>query len=268
MVGGGRLLESDMVLRPPPRCPDDAYVNERLYELLRSRIDDPAHLVSALSLYIRRIHLGKLLSLYEAYRLVTELPGSVVELGVFKGESLLFFGKLMELLNVNDRSARVIGFDNFAGFPELHAKDGADDTKVDKRLGGWSSAGYREELLALINAFDHDRLAGHKSRIELVEGDITETVPAYAAAHPGLRIKLLNLDCDLYEPTLAGLRSLYPLVVEGGVVLLDEYAFEQFPGESKAVEEYFGSAMPMIKKFPFYSNPGGYFIKRGGEPTR
>src|SRR4030095_9523337 len=149
-----------MVLRPPPRCPDDAYVNERLYELLRSRIDDPAHLVSSLSLYIRRIHLGKLLSLYEAYRLVTELPGSVVELGVFKGESLLFFGKLMELLNVNDR------------------------------LGGWSSANYREELLALINAFDHDRL--------------------------------------LYESTLAGLRSLYPLVVEGGVVLLDEEPSSSF----------------------------------------
>ena len=52
------------------------------------------------------------------------------------------------------------------------------------------------------------------------------------------------------------------------MVLLDEYAFEQFPGESKAVEEYFGPAMRSGQKFPFYSNPGGYFIKRGGEPTR
>jgi hypothetical protein len=256
-----------MTLRPPPRCPDDAYVNERLHALLRGRIDDAPHVTSALSLYIRRIHLGKLLSLYEAYRLVTELPGSVVELGVFKGESLLFFAKLMELLNVNDRSARVIGFDNFAGFPALRAEDGAADARVDKRVGGWSSAGHREELLALINAFDHDRLAGHKARVELVEGDIAETVPAYAASPPGLRIKLLNLDCDLYEPTLAGLRHLYPLVVEGGVVLLDEYGFEQFPGESKAVEEYFGGAMPVIRKFPFYSNPGGYFVKRGGGPA-
>ena len=252
-----------MALRPPPRCPDDAYVNDRLWELLRARIDDQAHVTSALSLYIRRIHLGKLLSLYEAFRLVSELPGSVVELGVFKGESLLFFAKLMEMLNVNDRSSRVIGFDNFAGFPSLHAKDGATDERVDKRTGGWSSAGHREELLALINAFDHDRLAGHKARIELVEGDITQTVPKFAAEHPGLRIKLLNLDCDLYEPTLVALQHFYPRVVEGGVVLLDEYAFEQFPGESRAVEEYFGGAMPVLRKFPFYSNPGAYFVKRG-----
>jgi len=257
-----------LALHQPPRCPDDAYVNDRLHALLRARIDDASHVTSALSLYLRRIHLGKLLGLYEAYRMVTELPGSVVELGVFKGESLMFFAKLMELLNVNDRSARVIGFDNFGGFPALHAEDGADDARVDKRQGGWNSAEYREELLALINAFDHDRLAGHKPRIELVEGDIVQTVPAYVLAHPGLRIKLLNLDCDLYEPTLIGLRHLYPLVVEGGVVLLDEYGFEQFPGESRAVEEYFGGAMPTIRKFPFYSNPGGYFVKRGGGPLR
>jgi hypothetical protein len=256
------------MLRQPPRCPDDAYVNEQLHGLLRARIDDAAHVTSALSLYIRRLHLGKLLGLYEAFRMVAELPGSIVELGVFKGESLLFFAKLMEILNVNDRSARVIGFDNFAGFPPLHAKDGADDAQVDKRRGGWSSADYRADLLSLINAFDHDRLAGHKARIELVEGDIVETVPAYAAAHPGLRVKLLNLDCDLYEPTLAGLRHFYPLLVEGGVVLLDEYAFEQFPGESRAVEEYFGDAMPVLRKFPFYSNPGGYFVKRGIAPIR
>ena len=94
------------------------------------------------------------------------------------------------------------------------------------------------------------------------------TVPAFVAAHPGLRIRLLNLDCVLYEPTLVGLRHLYPLVVEGGVVLLDEYGFEQFPDESRAVEEYFGNAMPVIRKFPFYSNPGGYLVKRGSGVPR
>jgi hypothetical protein len=51
-----------MALHEPPRCPDDAYVNERRHELLRARIDDAPHVTSALSLYIRRIHLGKLAS--------------------------------------------------------------------------------------------------------------------------------------------------------------------------------------------------------------
>src|SRR5260370_11930238 len=188
-------------MKPPPRAPDDAYVNAVVAEMSKLRVDDGDHVVSSLSLYMRRIHLGRMLALYEAYRLVEDIPGSVVELGVFKGESLLFFAKLMEMLNFNDRSCSVIGFDNFAGFPDFHAEDGAVDERTSKVVGGWSSANYADDLKRLIGLFDHDRLAGHKPRIELVEGDIRETVPPYADENPGLRIPLLHLDSDLYRPT-------------------------------------------------------------------
>ncbi len=175
-----------MTLKEPNPCPEDDYVNERLHQLLKSRIDDPAHAMASLSLYMRRIHIGKLLALYEAFRMVDDMPGSVVELGVFKGESLLWFARLMEILNNNDRSTAVIGFDNFKGFESLHAKDGAADEQFDKVVGGWSSADYYDDLLALINVFDHDRMAGQKARIRLVEGDICETVPLFVAENPGV----------------------------------------------------------------------------------
>lgn len=249
-------------LPAPHPCPNDNYVRQRLFELLSSRMEEKEEVLGSLSLYMRRIHLGRLLSLYDAYKMVVDLPGSIVELGVFRGETLLFFGKLMELLNFNDRSCKVIGFDNFAGFPELNPKDGPLDARVDKVVGGWSSANLRQHLREVIHAFDHDRLAGQKQRIELIEGDIRETVPKYALENPGLRIRLLHLDCDLYEPTLIGLQQLYDRVVPGGIVILDEYGFAEFPGESKAVEEYFGSKMPVLRKFPLYSNPGAYFIKQ------
>lgn len=45
------------------------------------------------------------------------------------------------------------------------------------------------------------------------------------------------------------------------MILLDEFAFDEFPGEASAVRDFFGSSMPRIRKFPFYSNPGGYIIK-------
>jgi hypothetical protein len=67
----------------------------------------------------------------------------------------------------------------------------------------------------------------------------------------------------LYDPTLAALKALYPLVVPGGVVLLDEYGMEGFPGESAAFDEYFGNNRPKLTKFPFISTPGGYFVKQG-----
>jgi len=248
-------------LRAPNHCPDEPYIKDTLYSLLQRRFDDKEHLLSAQTLYLRRPNLGRLLSLYEAYKRVVDLPGSVVELGVFKGESLLLFGKLMELMNPSDRSCGVVGFDNFKGFTALNVEDGGENPQAGRVVGGWSSENYHEDLLGLINVFDHDRMVGQKARIELVEGDINETVPRYVQENPGLRIRLLHLDCDLYEPTLTGLKYLYDKVVKGGIVILDEYAFKEFPGESKAVEDFFGKDMPLIKKFPYYSNPGGYFIK-------
>ncbi len=241
--------------------PDNEYIHTQLHSLLKDRINDKNHLVNSLSLYIRRMHWGKIFALYEAFKITMGLPGDIVELGVFKGESLLILAKLVEIFQSNDRSVEVIGFDTFAGFPALSSQDDGDDSDVDRTAGGWNSSAYYHELKQLIDIFDHDRLAPQKPRIRLIEGDITDTVPSFVKDNPGLKIKLLNIDCDLYKPTLIGLKCLYDKIVKGGIILLDEYAFKEFPGESAAVDEFFSGQPPQIKRFEFSANPGGYIIK-------
>ena len=51
------------------------------------------------------------------------------------------------------------------------------------------------------------------------------------------KISLLRLDTDLYESTKVELNILYPLLVENGVLIIDDYG--DFPGCRKAVDEYF-----------------------------
>src|SRR5579862_5968993 len=177
--------------RKPPKQPDDGYVVAGLRELLSARASDPALYDGALANYLRRIHIGKILALWEAFKMVQDLPGHIVELGVFKGQSLLLFAKFMELMNPNDRSCSVIGFDNFSGFTELHEKDGAVDGRVDKVKGGWNPSNYYNELKAHIHLFDFDRSVGHKPRIELIEGDIQKTVSEFAKSRSGACIRLL-----------------------------------------------------------------------------
>ena len=101
----------------------------------------------------------------------------------------------------------------------------------------------------------------HAKRIEVIEGDINETVPSYVEKNPGLRISLLHLDVDLYKPNLAALEHFYPRVVPGGLVVLDEYGMTEWGGESKAFEDYFGEKQSKIQKFNWTSTPGGFFIK-------
>jgi len=95
------------------------------------------------------------------------------------------------------------------------------------------------------------------SNIELVEGDILESIPRYVENNPALKIALLVVDVDIYEPTKAVLEYLYPSVVPGGVVILDDYAV--WAGATKAVDEYFNGKVK-FKKFPFNPTPT-YFVK-------
>ena len=66
------------------------------------------------------------------------------------------------------------------------------------------------------------------------------------------------MDVDIYEPTVIILKHLWPRVVKGGVLLLDDYG--NFPGETKAVDEYFKGDGIEIRKLPFAASPA-YIIK-------
>ena len=69
---------------------------------------------------------------------------------------------------------------------------------------------------------------------------------------------MLNLDVDIYEPAVTILEYLYPLIVPGGILILDDYGI--FPGETKAADDYFQGKKIKINKFPFAKTPA-YIIK-------
>ena len=211
--------------------------------------------------FCRRISFLKTASLFEIFSMIKDLPGSIVEAGVFRGQSLFTFRQLLEAYAPGDSLRKVIGFDTFSGFTSLHELDGAPDETRAKIVGGWDSSSFYPILTELARIAQEDSYMPRVARMEIIKGDVLTTIPEYVASHPGLRISLLNLDVDLYEPTLVALEQLYPLVVPGGVVIVDEYAMPGFPGESAALEQYFGSGMPALRKFPFTPTPGAFFIK-------
>ncbi|KKK48755.1 hypothetical protein LCGC14_3141950, partial [marine sediment metagenome] len=95
---------------------------------------------------------------------------------------------------------------------------------------------------------------------ELIEGDIHETLPNYLREHPELRISLLHIDVDVYEPTETILSSLLNHVVRGGVIMLDDY--NTVSGETKAVDEFFADKPNVkIKTLSWTNTPAGYIVK-------
>ncbi len=201
-----------------------------------------------LSCDITRI--SKILSHYEIYKMIKEIAGEVVECGVFKGASYLRFVMFREIFG-NPFSKKIIGFDTFSKFPETSFQD---DEKARKQFinSAGSDSISKEQLLKILN------YKGLNKHIDLIEGDITETVPAYVKANPELKISLLNLDTDIYEPAVTILEHLYPKITKGGILMLDDYGTH--PGETKAVDEYFQNKDIEIKKFSFAMTPS-YILK-------
>ena len=181
--------------------------------------------------------LAKVLAHYEIYKLQHDVPGAIVECGVFKGSSLIRFTTMRHLM----------------GIPET--KFDADQKSRQKFITDSGEQGIDEDQL--MKVFKHK---GIDQNVELVKGDVNITVPEYLKKNPELRISLLNIDVDVYEATKTCIESLYPHVVKGGVIVLDDYV-STFPGANKAVEDYLRDKKVDIKRFPFSVTPC-YFVKQ------
>ena len=192
----------------------------------------------------------KFLSHYELFKITKDLPGSIVECGVFKGASLVRFAGFRDIFGTAF-SQKIIGFDIFGDFPKT---DFEEDQKY--RDDFINSAGISS--IAVEQLMEVLKRKGVDENVELVKGDVTKTVPEYVAANPHLKISLLNLDTDIYEPAVTILKLLYPRIVKGGILILDDYG--TFPGETKAVDDYFKGKNVEIKKFPFAMTPC-YIVK-------
>lgn len=187
--------------------------------------------------------LPKMLAHYEIYKSIVNLPGQIVECGVFKGTSLIRFCTFREVLE-SPFSRKIIGFDIFGKFPK---KGDVDDAAFIEKFE--RDAGDGISVTELKQVFSHKGFENY----ELVKGDIIETVPDYAEAHPELKIALLHIDVDVYEPSMVVLQHLYDRVVKGGVIIFDDYG--TVAGETKAIDEFFCNKDVEVEKLPISHIP-------------
>jgi hypothetical protein len=217
------------------------------------------HLVENFSLYASRKSLARTLVHIDLFKRTLEIPGSIVECGVFRGTSALLFAKLLDIFMPHDLSKRVIGFDTFEGFPTISEEDNAP-SNPESKVGGFQDLKAFEELKLILENYNSESFYKDFERIIFVKGDLTKTAPVFLENNPELRISLLHLDLDIYEPTLSSLELFYSRVVRGGVIIIDDYGDKGWPGPGLAIEKFFAK-QPMLYKFPHRSMPGAYFIK-------
>ncbi|HKW63894.1 MAG TPA: TylF/MycF/NovP-related O-methyltransferase [Candidatus Acidoferrum sp.] len=182
--------------------------------------------------YVRRQHLKRFLAMYEIFKLILPVKGSIIECGVYRGFSVMAWAKLSAILEPENLTRRIYGFDSFDGFPTVSVEDRASAGVAAP--GDFGTASY-EELLELIRVYDLDRFLGHIPKVQLIRGDASRTIPEFVQQNSHLIVSLLFLDFDLYEPTKAALEQLVPRMPKGAVLAFDELDNPIWPGETKAL---------------------------------
>jgi hypothetical protein len=187
--------------------------------------------------YVRRQHLKRFLALYELFKLALPVKGSVIECGVFRGFGLMSWAKLSTILEPEDLTRRIYGFDSFSGFPQIGTEDRSNHAEPQP---GELQADSYAELQALIAEYDRDRFLGHIDKVHLIRGDVMETIPRFLDEHPHLVVSLLFLDFDLFAPTRLALETFLPRMPRGAVLAFDELDNPRWPGETLALADQLG----------------------------
>jgi hypothetical protein len=193
--------------------------------------------------------LQKVLARYELFKMVMNVPGDIVECGVFKGSGIYAWAKFRQLFMPNNLR-QIVGFDFFEAERTKDWQFALDAECVDFHAQGWSP---RDLILKNLGSMG---IGG----VELIPGDVSKTTAQYARDNLGFRIALLYIDVDNYEGTLATLQNFYPLVCRGGIIALDEYALRGY-GESDAVDEFFAERKVRLQSLPWANTPTAFVVK-------
>lgn len=194
--------------------------------------------------------ISKLLYQYELYKKIIDVPGDIIECGVYKGVSLIRLLTFRDVLE-NYNARKVYGFDVFGKFPTTHLR--SSDKKFVKLFE--QAGGHGIHIQELDNLLKEKNFNNY----ELVKGKVEKTLPIYCKKNSGNKIALLHIDLDVYQPTKFVLNYLYKKISKGGMILIDDY--NQVDGANKAVDEFLMSNKNLkLKKLNFLYAPS-YIIK-------
>lgn len=194
---------------------------------------------------------GKFCAHYELYKRIVNLPGDIIEFGVFRGASLIRWATFRDMLETN-YSRQIYAFDIFGDFPKENIRSSVDQKEIEEFENRCGKALSVEELELIF------KQKGLNKHLHFIKGDIRKTLSALFEKQPGMRLSLVHLDVDVYEPTVAVLENCWNRMVPGGLMLFDDYSF--WEGATRAFEDFFKEHQITIQKLPIAHVPA--FIEK------
>ena len=158
------------------RTKAEQLVEQKLAEVFLKCPDSVEIKLGNFTKYIRRQNLTRLLALYELFKKVLNVKGSIIECGIYRGFGLMAWANMSAILEPANITRRIYGFDTFEGFTSCGEEDKTDATDI--KAGDFHANSF-EELNELIKIYDKNRFLGHISKVQLIKGDASQTIPEF-----------------------------------------------------------------------------------------
>jgi hypothetical protein len=219
-----QYLGYDLVKRNKPRSlpPDFDPIHRDIYEKVKDQTMTSPERVYSLLEAVRYVE-------------VNQIPGAIVECGVWKGGSMMAVAQMLQKMGASSRELYL--YDTFEGMSEPEEMDktysGQHASELLKK-----DADKEKNLVWAYSTLDTVKEGMKTTRyppekIHYIKGKVEDTIPATIPN----QIALLRLDTDWYESTRHELIHLFPILSKTGVLILDDYG--HWAGAKKAVDEYF-----------------------------
>ncbi len=186
------------------------------------------------------------------FKEIEHISGSIVECGVGPGRSLFDFAVISTA--PGQRARHICGLDTFEGIPDATPPDGRWNSRI---RGTWSYSMEHVRENLLLAGLDEEFV---RTNITLIPGEFGLSLPTLDSEWSGEGIALLHIDVDLYDSYRLVLEHLYDHVVPGGIITFDEYGLANWPGATRAIDEFFEDKPEEIVRSPVTDRY--YYTKR------
>lgn len=188
--------------------------------------------------------LARFISLYQCYQMTLGIAGHMAEVGVYRGAASLFLAKL-SLLYEPHTITQLHSFDWFL-----------EPTPQDLEL--------TPEQYRYFEPFERIRdligVQGLQRYVLLHRMNVITELSGFFEEHSHLQFKLVFLDAGEYDIVARCIREFWPRMMNGGVMIFDQFNHEVAPGETKAVKDLL-PADAVIRTFQHGGMPTAYVVK-------
>ncbi|GAB4040274.1 MAG: hypothetical protein Fur0014_10630 [Rubrivivax sp.] len=203
-----------------------------IFKLMQEYPATPEEKERSLGLFLRGSLLARLLAIAEIYQRIVHLPGAVLDIGTWRGQTAVVCENLRAIYEPLHFNRRIYAFDTFEGYQGFSADDKATELHQNGTYGVGGES-YAELLRTLLGLHERSNAMGDKNhgKHRVIMGDCVQTVRRMLDQESHEVIALAFFDVNSVHPTEKTFEMIWDRVVQGGVVAFWQLTRNTIPAE-------------------------------------